>query len=282
MVELDNAAQRPPPDGLDVDNAAQRMETGERHSVLSRRQGELSLVSTHRGRHPHAQMREYGASSLAVALAVFALGFVAMQGTGRTALESEGMKEYNVAQAKALLASDEVEVRNSNRRLGLMKDKLAGEQESAEGKGVDEKGLSKVLLSKAEDYELQADLSAATKAKLQLQDKKVPKLAKQEASTSEEDDKLYARALRRAAERSSTARHHVEHVHLFLQQYGTTTQLKVGELREERSLHAAEARMRIDRKNVELLLAAQPKSDTKVDAEEEEAMAIENLEKSSA
>jgi len=43
-----------------------------------------------------------------------------------------------------------------------------------------DQGLSKVLLNKAEDYELQADISAARVAKLQLKDRKVPKVAKQE------------------------------------------------------------------------------------------------------
>jgi len=43
-----------------------------------------------------------------------------------------------------------------------------------------DQGLSKVLLNQAEDYELQADMSAARVAKLQLKDKKVPKVAKQE------------------------------------------------------------------------------------------------------
>jgi len=87
------------------------MEAGEKHAEMS---ADVSLVSTQRGTRPSALhsetriMRHYSSSSLAVALTVLALGFVAMQGTRRTALESEGMKEYSLAQAKAVLASDEV------------------------------------------------------------------------------------------------------------------------------------------------------------------------------
>mmetsp|Transcript_91120 Transcript_91120/g.147222 ORF Transcript_91120/g.147222 Transcript_91120/m.147222 type:complete len:297 (+) Transcript_91120:2-892(+) len=283
----EDAASRPPSDGADTaDDAVRHMEAGEKHAEMS---ADVSLVSTQRGTRPSALhletriMRHYSSSSLAVALAVLALGFVAMQGARRTALESEGMKEYSLAQAKAVFASDEVEVRNSKRRLNLIKNKLAGEKESAQQRSRDEKGLSKVLLNKAEDYELQADISAARVAKLQLKDRKVPKVAKQEAAVSEEDDKFFAHALQRAAQRSSDTAHHVQHVHLFLQQYGTTTQLKVGELREDRYLEAALERMQVDGQNVEVLLAAQKRNAanpaTKVDADEQEAMAIENLAK---
>ena len=87
----------------------------------------MSLVSTYRPRQ-NREVRRFGVSASAAALAVIALGFVAMQGTQRTLLESEGMKEYDLAQAKALLASDEVEVRNSERRLKLIRNKLRGDE----------------------------------------------------------------------------------------------------------------------------------------------------------
>lgn len=224
------------------------------------RYGDISLVSTQRARRPHAQMRRFGVRVSAAALAVLALAFVVMQGTRRSELESEGMKEYNLAQAKAVLASDEVELRNSKRRLKLIRDKLGGQQDGGSGTSLEEKGLSKVLLSKAEDYELQADVSAAKVAKETISNNKVPKLVKEESDIQEEDDKLYARALRNAADRNTASLQHVQHMHLYLQQYGSSTiSLKAGELKEEKFLKTAEARMRIDRKNVELLLAAQAK-----------------------
>lgn len=225
---------------------------------------DVSLVST-RSRPPRRQIRHFGVSAAAAALAVLAVGFVAMQGGQRTLLESEGMKEYDLAQAKALLASDEVEVRNSQRRLRLIKDKLRGED--AQQDGAADPGLSKMLLSKAQDYDLQADVSAAHVAKVQLKHKKMSQAKKQQAAVAEEDDKLFARALRRAAERDKATQDHVKHVHLFMQQYGSKTQLMVGKLKEEKFLEAAKAHMLRDRKNVDLLLADQAKPakpDTKV------------------
>ena len=255
VLQRGTADQAYSSDELDAAERAFIQQPGERYYELS--QGEVSLVSTMRSRRPHAEIRRYGANLSAAVLALFALGFIAAQGAQRTTLESEGMKEYNVAQAKALLASDEVEVRNSERRLHLIKDKLKGQ--NAEEAGPLQKGLSKVLLSKAEDYELQADVSAANVAKLQLSKKKVPKLTAQESSIAEEDDKMYARALRRAAEHNTATEDHLKHMHLYLQQYGGKTQLKVGMLKEKKFLSQAKARMQMDRKNVELLLAAQAK-----------------------
>ena len=105
-----------------------------------------------------------------------------------------------------------------------------------------------------------------------------PAATQQEAIVEENDDKLFARALRRAALRSSRAGTYLDHAHLFLEQYTSSAALKLGELREERSLATAKQRMKTDRKNVELLLSAKDmKPNTKVDAEEEEAMAIEKL-----
>ena len=211
-------------------------------------------------------------------LTVLAAGLATMRGTGRTALESEGMKEYNLAQAKALLATDEVEVRNSERRLSLMKRKLAGSQNESQQGAERSKLLAKKLKSEAENFELQADLSAANLAKERLSGDKVPAATQQEAIVEENDDKLFARALRRAALRSSRAGTYLDHAHLFLEQYPSSAALKLGELREERSLATAKQRMKTDRKNVELLLSAKDmKPNTKVDAEEEEAMAIEKL-----
>ena len=222
--------------------------------------------------------RRCAAGAAAAVLTVLAAGFATMRGTGRTALESEGMKEYNLAQAKALLATDEVEVRNSERRLSLMKRKLAGSQNESKQGAERSKLLAKKLKSKAENFELQADLSAANLAKERLSGDKVPAATQEEAIVEENDDKLFARALRRAALRSSRAGTYLDHAHLFLEQYTSSAALKLGELREERSLATAKQRMKTDRKNVELLLSAKDmKPNTKVDAEEEEAMAIEKL-----
>ena len=223
--------------------------------------------------------RRCAAGAAAAVLTVLAAGLATMRGTGqRTALESEGMKEYNLAQAKALLATDEVEVRNSERRLSLMKRKLAGSQNESKQGAERSKLLAKKLKSKAENFELQADLSAANLAKERLSGDKVPAATQQEAIVEENDDKLFARALRRAALRSSRAGTYLDHAHLFLEQYTSSAALKLGELREERSLATAKQRMKTDRKNVELLLSAKDmKPNTKVDADEEEAMAIEKL-----
>ena len=232
-------------------------------------------------------MWRHGVNLAAALLTVVVVAFVSFQGSPRTELESEGMKEYNLAQAKALLASDEVEVRNSKRRLSLIKRKLAGEEGKTDVDAAVQKDLSKLLMRKAQNYELQADLSEAKIAKIELHHKdseKTPQVSKQEASIEEEDDKLYARALRHAAHRDSKTKDHLEHVHLYLQQYGSKTALKVGQKKEEEFLHDAKARMQVDRKNVKLLMKDQERHATpenKVDAEEQEAMAIENLEKQS-
>jgi hypothetical protein len=243
---------------LDGEDArGHRVHAGQRYCALP--QGELHHVSTVHIRRPRSQMRQYGAKSAALALSVLALAFVALQGPRRSELESEGMKEYNLAKAKALLASDEVEVRNSKRRLDLIKDKLNGEQEIEADSGMEQEGLSNLLLNKAEDYELEADVSAAKVAKVKLHKKSLPKLAKEQASVNEEDDKLYARALRRAAERDSPTNHHLENMHLYLQQYGSKTSLKVGKAKEEYFLHQAQTRMTQDRKHLELMLTKNAK-----------------------
>ena len=214
-------------------------------------------------RRSQDRTRVYSVNAAAVALALLALSFVTMQGPRRTELESEGMKEYNLAQAKAVLASDEVEVRNSKRRLSLIKDKLDGAHELSSDSGMEQEGLSNLLLNKAEDYELEADVSAAKVAKVKLHNKSLPKLAKEQAAINEDDDKLYARALRRAAQRDSPTNNHLEHMHLYLQQYGSKTSLKVGKAKEEYFLRQAQNRMVQDRKHLELLLANSAKKSTK-------------------
>jgi hypothetical protein len=245
------------------------VEAGEQFAACPRG-SDVSLVSTYRPRQ-NREVRRFGVSASAAALAVIALGFVAMQGTQRTLLESEGMKEYDLAQAKALLASDEVEVRNSERRLKLIRNKMRGDDEDD---GEAEAGLSKLLRSKAEDYDLEADVAAANVAKMQLQHKVVPKAKQQQVSVAEEDDKLFARALRRAAERNEATQDHVKHMHLFLQQYGSKTQLKVGELKEEKFLQAAKVRMLKDRKHVESLFADQKKKPAKPETKVRKAPAF--------
>jgi len=249
------------PDEPDATASARSVEAGEQFAARPRG-SDVSLVSTLRCSRPHQnrEVRRFGVSASAAALAVLALGFVAMQATHRTLLESEGMKEYDLAQAKALLASDEVEVRNSERRLKLIRNKLRGDDGDD---GQAEEGLSKLLRSKAEDYDLEADVAAANVAKIQLQHKVVPKAKEQQVSVAEEDDKLFARALRRAAERNEETQDHVRHMHLFLQQYGSKTQLKVGELKEEKFFQAAKVRMLKDRKHVESLFADQKKKHAK-------------------
>ena len=127
-----------------------------------------------------AARRRCAAGAAAALLTVLVAGLATMRGTGRTALESEGMKEYNLAQAKALLATDEVEVRNSERRLSLMKRKLAGSQNESKQGAERSKLLAKKLKSKAENFELQADLSAANLAKERLSGDKVPAATQQE------------------------------------------------------------------------------------------------------
>ena len=214
-------------------------------------------------RRPRSQLRLYSVNAAAVAMAILALSFVAIQGPPRRAeLESEGMKEYNLAQAKAVLASDEVEVRNSKRRLNLIKDKLDGAHEVAADSGMEQEGLSDLLLNQAEDYELDADVSAAKVAKVKLHKKSLPKLAREQAAINEEDDKMYARALRRAAQRDSASNNHLEHMHLYLQQYGSKTSLKVGKAKEEYFLHQAQTRMVQDRKQLELMLENNAKKPT--------------------
>ena len=59
--------------------------------------------------------------------------------------------------------------------------------------------LAKKLKSEAENFELQADLSAANLAKERISGDKVPEATQEEAIVEENDDKLFARALRRAA-----------------------------------------------------------------------------------
>jgi hypothetical protein len=228
---------------------------------MEERNNEFSLVSTHRRRLPKADIRRSGVKFLAVALACLSLAYVAMHGARRTTLESEAMKEYNLAQAKALVASDEVEVRNSKRRLALIKEQLGEKQDDDKGDDAElpEDGLSQVLLTKAEEYELHADLSQAKVAKeaLTAKNKKALQAAKQQAAIQEKDDKMFANALRRAAGRDIKTEQHSYHKHLFLQQYGSPTALKVGQLKEITFLKEAEDRLKIDRKNVEILLAAQ-------------------------
>jgi len=117
---------------------------------------------------------------------------------------------YKIAQARARLAASEVELKNSKERLRAIDALLAKQQADSSTsrlfKGVKQltqsgEGLKSALLAKAENFELQADVSAASIASAHLKGQPLPSLSEQQHKIDEEDDKMFAHVLRQQAER---------------------------------------------------------------------------------
>lgn len=195
---------------------------------------------------------------------------------------------YKIAQARARLAASEVELKNSKERLRAIDALLAKQQADSSTsrlfKGVKQltqsgEGLKSALLAKAENFELQADVSAASIASAHLKGQPLPSLSEQQHKIDEEDDKMFAHVLRQQAERLPGEATLPPQMRLFLQQYRTVDQLKMGRYNEESRLETArEAAKRAEEELVALTQQQKRlKPASKTDEAEEEAMAIERL-----
>ncbi|EKX30954.1 hypothetical protein GUITHDRAFT_122837 [Guillardia theta CCMP2712] len=224
-----------------------------------------------------------------VAPAVLLLSVVVtcgMLGTSRDrkdSLESEGEIEYEVARAKAKIASDELEVKNSRERLNAIVAQLGGDK----GKSGSQRstGLARLLYDKAEDYRLQAEVEAASVETAKLHGKTITKKGQQQADIVENDDRFYADALRKAAAKRAKLHPEQKQIRMFLQQYRDKDQLLLGKLHEENKLKQEEALLRASEKrlyDLEQRTRKLPHANSKVEKAEEEAMEIEKLLKQKA
>eukprot|EP00291_Cryptomonas_curvata_P021213 CAMPEP_0172159530 /NCGR_PEP_ID=MMETSP1050-20130122/5022_1 /TAXON_ID=233186 /ORGANISM="Cryptomonas curvata, Strain CCAP979/52" /LENGTH=218 /DNA_ID=CAMNT_0012829129 /DNA_START=31 /DNA_END=684 /DNA_ORIENTATION=+ len=191
-----------------------------------------------------------GGVALAVSLVVLSIHM------NNSSLSEKGQNlQYNLAFAKANLAADEVEVKNSIARLKEMDSLLHSSRKGARTASVDQlRRESSVLSDQSNQYKADLDESEMKMAK-DLQSHSAAKIAEaKRLQIEEQDDQLLSRVLDRKAAKVKVELRKSKDMALAMERYPGKQQLLVGAMKELKHLHAAKEDLQRDATKVKRVL----------------------------